>query len=348
MGNNISIHTTAKIEAEEISIGDNVIIKQGVHIQGKNVKLGDNCKISDNTIIYSDFIEIGFGSVIDKNTEIKNGDKSIKKLILGDQVFIGNDVKIMIPEFVIMDYSKFHNHILVNGFKPMIIGYNCWFGQNAIFNTNEQLIIGNNFQFGSYSTIQTHASGGELLEGSLIHMEKPIIIADDVWSTGGGDIIGPGVNIGKRAIIMSPSLVTKDIPANRIFAGMPAKDITHKIKAYKNVDVDWKFEKMKEFVTSFIKAQRIEKIDRNNNTYTLFDNNKILGRIAFIDVVEDMHSTDCDLIIIAKEVKNFTQSEKVSVFDLTSKRYLKRSSKLEILLMKYLVSFRARFIPYGC
>lgn len=44
---------------------------------------------------------------------------------------------------------------------------------------------------------------------------------------GGGAIINPGVTIGDHAVIASGSVVTKDIPANVIVGGNPAKILKH-------------------------------------------------------------------------------------------------------------------------
>ncbi|GAB3528822.1 sugar O-acetyltransferase [Arthrobacter monumenti] len=51
---------------------------------------------------------------------------------------------------------------------------------------------------------------------------EPITIEDNVW-LGGGAIVLPGVTIGKNSIIGAGAVVTKDIPANVIAVGNPAR-----------------------------------------------------------------------------------------------------------------------------
>ncbi|CAK7078296.1 MAG: 2,3,4,5-tetrahydropyridine-2,6-dicarboxylate N-acetyltransferase [Parabacteroides sp.] len=51
---------------------------------------------------------------------------------------------------------------------------------------------------------------------------KPIIIGENVW-IGENSRICKGVNIGENSIIAANSVVTKDIPANSVAAGNPAK-----------------------------------------------------------------------------------------------------------------------------
>jgi galactoside O-acetyltransferase len=56
------------------------------------------------------------------------------------------------------------------------------------------------------------------------HVPDKIIIEDNVW-IGAGAIILPGVHIKKGAIVGAGAVVSKDVEANTIFAGVPAKFI---------------------------------------------------------------------------------------------------------------------------
>lgn len=55
---------------------------------------------------------------------------------------------------------------------------------------------------------------------------KPVTIGDRVW-IGGNVVINPGVTIGDNAVIGAGSVVTKDVPANVVVAGVPAKVIKY-------------------------------------------------------------------------------------------------------------------------
>jgi acetyltransferase-like isoleucine patch superfamily enzyme len=56
------------------------------------------------------------------------------------------------------------------------------------------------------------------------HEKKSFEIAEDVW-IGAGCVILPGVTIGHSSVIAAGSVVTKDVPAEVIVAGVPARII---------------------------------------------------------------------------------------------------------------------------
>lgn len=52
----------------------------------------------------------------------------------------------------------------------------------------------------------------------------PISIGDDVW-IGGGAIVLPGLAIEDRAVVGAGSVVTKDVPADTVVVGNPARAV---------------------------------------------------------------------------------------------------------------------------
>ena len=51
---------------------------------------------------------------------------------------------------------------------------------------------------------------------------RPIVIGDNAW-LGGGVIVLPGVSIGPNAVIGAGSVVTRDVPAEAVAVGNPAR-----------------------------------------------------------------------------------------------------------------------------
>jgi maltose O-acetyltransferase len=57
---------------------------------------------------------------------------------------------------------------------------------------------------------------------SKVEAAKPITIGDNVW-LGGGVIVGPGVTIGANTVVGAGAVVVRDLPANVVAVGNPAR-----------------------------------------------------------------------------------------------------------------------------
>ncbi|MCL4140400.1 UNVERIFIED_CONTAM: hypothetical protein GTU68_038016 [Idotea baltica] len=99
------------------------------------------------------------------------------------------------------------------------MNYNC-----CILDVAE-VTIGNRVMFGPNVQIYTatHPLDAKT-RASWLEFAKPITIGDDVW-IGGGAIICPGVTIGNGAVIAAGAVVTKNVKANIVVGGNPAKII---------------------------------------------------------------------------------------------------------------------------
>lgn len=53
---------------------------------------------------------------------------------------------------------------------------------------------------------------------------KPVKIEEKAW-LGANSTVLPGITVGKNAVIAAGAVVTKDVPANAVVAGVPAKVI---------------------------------------------------------------------------------------------------------------------------
>ena len=82
------------------------------------------------------------------------------------------------------------------------------------------ITIGDNVILAPRVHILAHDSSFELYTGKT--RAANVMIGNDVF-VGAGSIILPGVHIGSRVIIGAGSIVTKDIPANSVAAGNPAR-----------------------------------------------------------------------------------------------------------------------------
>ncbi len=110
-------------------------------------------------------------------------------------------------------------------------GYNIKAGRQVYFNFDcvildvSQVAIGDRCLFGPKVQIYTatHPINWKV-RGSLLEYGSPITIGSDVW-VGGGAILCPGISIGDRSIIAAGAVVTKNVPADVLVGGNPAKII---------------------------------------------------------------------------------------------------------------------------
>ena len=112
-----------------------------------------------------------------------------------------------------------------------VYGHNIHIGDHVYLNIQCTILdcaevrIGHHVMFGPAVQVYTAA---HLLqaEGRIQGLEiaKPILIEDNVW-IGGGAILLPGVRIGRNAVVGAGAVVPKDVLANTVVAGNPAKVI---------------------------------------------------------------------------------------------------------------------------
>lgn len=105
----------------------------------------------------------------------------------------------------------------INIGKGVFINAGCRFQDQGGITIGDSSLIGHNVVI----TTLNHSFAPEN-RGDMIPV--PVVIGKRVW-IGSNSTILPGVTIGDNAIIGAGSVVTKDIPANMIAVGNPAKVI---------------------------------------------------------------------------------------------------------------------------
>ncbi|MFE7395896.1 sugar O-acetyltransferase [Streptomyces sp. NPDC057557] len=135
--------------------------------------------------------------------------RSVVAELIGD---LGVGVHIRPPLFV--DYGA---HITVG--QDTFINYNLTALDVAPITIGRDCQIGPNVQL----LTPTHPVEPQPRRDKL-EAAKPITIGDNVW-LGGGAIVLAGVSIGDNSVIGAGAVVTKDIPANVVAVGNPARVI---------------------------------------------------------------------------------------------------------------------------
>jgi acetyltransferase-like isoleucine patch superfamily enzyme len=112
----------------------------------------------------------------------------------------------------------------------LILGNNVDVGWQSTIAVGSRVIIGNNVRIAGNAFIAgypghpVNAADRAVGLPDLDCQVGDVIIEDDVWIATGVTIL-PNVRIGKRSIIAAGSIVTRDIPADMLAGGVPARAI---------------------------------------------------------------------------------------------------------------------------
>lgn len=112
-------------------------------------------------------------------------------------------------------YTDFGKNITVG--KNVFINACCHFQDQGGITLGDNCLVGHNVVFATLN----HGFSPEERQSML---PAPIVVGRNVW-IGSNSTILQGVTIGDNSIIAAGSVVTKDVPANAIVAGVPARFI---------------------------------------------------------------------------------------------------------------------------
>lgn len=131
--------------------------------------------------------------------------------------------KIFLIIYARIDHVKYAKHIGVNMGNNIKIYGNPY----KMFGTEPWCVtLGNNVHITGDVLFITHDGGTLLFRDQIPDLEitKPIIVKNNVY-IGVRSIIMPGVEIGNNCIIAAGSVVTKNVPDNNVYGGVPARFI---------------------------------------------------------------------------------------------------------------------------
>lgn len=132
---------------------------------------------------------------------------AILQELIGD---LGEDAYIKPP--LMVDYGRY-----ITMGKRSFANYNLVALDVAPITIGDDVLIGPNVQLLTPIHPLQPTPRRDKLEGAA-----PIVIKDNVW-LGGGVIVCPGVTIGENTVVGAGSVVTKDLPANVVAVGNPAR-----------------------------------------------------------------------------------------------------------------------------
>ena len=153
--------------------------------------IGDSACIRSHTVIYA-------------GNKIGNNFQTGHHVLIREYNEIGNDVSVgtgsVIEHHVaIQDNVRLHTGVFVPEYS--ILENDCWLGPNVTIT---------NAKYPRSKNVKEKLKGAHIKKGAKVGANATLL---------------PGVIIGENALIGAGSVVTKDVPANKVYAGNPAKEI---------------------------------------------------------------------------------------------------------------------------
>lgn len=124
-----------------------------------------------------------------------------------------------VMKYDVGDNSSILTDFKISGRKNLTIGRNTVINNGCRFDNRFPISIANNVSI-TYGTVIL-TKGHDMEDPMFATKGAPVIIDDYVWICARVTIL-PGVKINKGAVVLSGSVVTKDVPAYHVVGGNPA------------------------------------------------------------------------------------------------------------------------------
>lgn len=152
---------------------------------------------------------------------------------LGADCVFEAGVLVFHPETITLGENVYVGHqTILKGYyrNEMRIGDQAWIGQQCFFHSAGGLFVGARVGIGPGVKILTsqHEDAGRETPVLMSPLkEAPVVIEEDA-DVGVGAVVLPGVTVGRGAIVGAGAVVTRDVPAYAVVAGVPARVLRYR------------------------------------------------------------------------------------------------------------------------
>ncbi len=111
------------------------------------------------------------------------------------------------------------------GAAGLILGERCFVNTGCYFDVDALIVLGADVALGQQTMVltSTHKIGGSHRRAGE-NRASPVTIGDGAW-IGARSVVLPGVTIGAGAIVGAGAVVTRDVDADTVVGGVPARTI---------------------------------------------------------------------------------------------------------------------------
>lgn len=117
--------------------------------------------------------------------------------------------------------SSCYNNVLILG--DVTVGRSTWIGPNVILDGSGGLQIGSHCDISAGAQIYSHHTVKRVTSMGQAEVEYEATVIGDGVYIGPNVVIQKGVKIGDRAVIGAMSFVNRDVPADTMVCGVPAR-----------------------------------------------------------------------------------------------------------------------------
>ena len=169
-------------------------------------------------------IQLDKGSKLVLNDKLRVGEKQVRKSKLETRILLEKDATMQVDKpFTIFAGS----YIRVVKGGTLVLKGKGFINENVQITCGDRIEIGDGCFIGRDVVIRSYDAHKLNKEGYRV--STPIVIGRHVW-IGQRAMILKGVTIGDGAVIAAGAVVTKDVPAHSIVAGVPAKIVDENVE----------------------------------------------------------------------------------------------------------------------
>jgi acetyltransferase-like isoleucine patch superfamily enzyme len=202
----VELHDGVTLAGDRIHIGAGTVVRAGSDLRSSELILGPRCDVgASSKIIAADRFVLGSAGRLDDDARI-----TCRRFEAGNLLYVGDD-------FCVGAGGT------TESTAEVTIGHRVALGSHCVLNANLPITLGDQVGSGDYVTLWTSGFhfGHSILDGYQPAF-APIDIERNVWLAYHVTVL-PGVRIGHDTIVASGSIVTRDVPARSLAAGVPAQ-----------------------------------------------------------------------------------------------------------------------------